>query len=487
MKKIAGLVVILVVLILGSFYLMGYQSEAGVNAFVKGLNKAEGVSARIADYHRGWFTSDAVIETKVVVPERVVKSNGQMITVPAEEYSLEVPLKIKHGPVILSNQGMYFGLGYASTEIGLPDKLAQRFQQLFTDKSDKPVIRVSLYINYMKKVWFSVAVPKFTLYAKNDDGKLVWEGLDASMAVSDDVSSLTGKFDMDGFKLSKKDVLVDMKGFDFNYKFDLDKYGLMIGNAAMDFPGITVTQAGQSLLEVKNIDMKVEHDVKDDLFSSQLHASIDKVQVQGDTFGPGQLDMAIKNIDAEVLGRVNKKVNELQNASPEESRRIVMELLPELPALLSKGAIFEISTLSFVLPNGTIKGQLMVSLPSGEVTKNPFALIQKIQGDGQLTVPAQVLEATLTEKAKQAMKDPQTRQLMEQMRQARQQSTDQSSAATTAMDDKQMIADMVKAQLDQLTQAGIVVKKGNDYFMEFKLENGRLTVNGKPFNPAMLK
>ncbi len=484
MKKIAGIVVILAVLILGAYYLMGYQTERGVNNFVKALNAADGTSAKLENYQRGWFSSDAVIATKVKFPERVVKSDGQMVTVPAEEYSLNIPLKIKHGPFIFSDQGMHFGMGYAYTEVTLPEKLDEKFQQLFSEKSDKPVLRTSLFVSYTNKVWISIAVPKFTLYGKNNDGKMVWEGMTSAMTVSGDASKLEGKFDFDGFQLSKKDVTFDMKGIEMNYDFDAGDNGLLVGQATLDFPGMKLVEAGKPMLEVNKVEMTVKHDIDDGLFSSSLNVSMDKILVQGETYGPGKLSLAIRNLDAEILARVNKKLQQLNNASEDEARRIFMGMLPELPALLSKGATFELSTLTFSMPQGTINGQLMVSLPAGEDIKNPFALLQKIKGDGKLSIPAEVVKAMVAERAKQALKDPQTRQMLEHMRQAR---ADSNAAAPAAMDDQQMVTDMVHKQLDQLAQSGMIVKKGSDYYMEFKLENGSLTINGKPISPAMLR
>ena len=38
-----------------------------------------------------------------------------------------------------------------------------------------------------------------------------------------------------------------------------------------------------------------------------------------------------------------------------------------------------------------------------------------------------------------------------------------------------------------MEQNGLIVAQGSDYVTEVNLEKGKFTVNGKPFDPAMLK
>lgn len=63
--------------------------------------------------------------------------------------------------------------------------------------------------------------------------------------------------------------------------------------------------------------------------------------------------------------------------------------------------------------------------------------------------------------------------------------------AATAPTNPAVIAQQAAAaadnQLASMVQSGILVSQGNDYIIEMTLNQGQLTVNGKPFNPAMLK
>ena len=55
----------------------------------------------------------------------------------------------------------------------------------------------------------------------------------------------------------------------------------------------------------------------------------------------------------------------------------------------------------------------------------------------------------------------------------------------------QDIEQKAKIQADEklagLVHAGLLVQKGDDYVIEFKLAEGQLSVNGQPYNSAMTK
>jgi len=47
--------------------------------------------------------------------------------------------------------------------------------------------------------------------------------------------------------------------------------------------------------------------------------------------------------------------------------------------------------------------------------------------------------------------------------------------------------EVVEAQLAHILQAGIVTQDNDNYKVDAELKDGQFMLNGKPFNPAMLK
>ena len=73
MKKLAGLIIILAVLILGGYYGMGVLTERTIKKNIEVINQSNGLFAQIEQYNRGWFSSDAKIKWRLHVPERWLK------------------------------------------------------------------------------------------------------------------------------------------------------------------------------------------------------------------------------------------------------------------------------------------------------------------------------------------------------------------------------------------------------------------------------
>lgn len=521
MKKFLGLVVILAAIVLGGYYGMGIITERTLKKNVVLINRSNGLHVDVQEYHRGWFTSNAKFHWRLHIPERIVKNqDGQSSTVPAQDYNLDMPLKVYHGPIIFADNSVRFGLGYAHTDLNLPQEFTQQFADLFSADSVKPEMKVSVLVNYLNRSRLRIQIPAFKLIAKDGTGNFEWLGLTNDVTVSSNLGTVKGDLIIEGVNLSKDTTKATLGKVTSDYDLHQTKEGLYLGEANLSFPSLIVTDKDQKVFQVEKFDVHSSSDIDGGLFNSYFKTSLDKVIAGSKVYGPGLLKMSIKNLDAQVLAKINQQANQLQQGLEADRQQALMALLPELPKLFSKGAEFEVSELSFVMPEGRLEGNILVSLPKGDIT-NPFQLIQKIQGQGQVKIPAVILQGIMQQSIKQQLTQPNLQQAMTQQMQAASQSpdatatgttaepaqanavpgattttpatgTDNSSAATPApVDTAADIDQKAKSQADQklanLVQSGILVRKGDDYVVEFKLADGQLTVNGQPFNPATMK
>lgn len=489
MKKFTGLVVLLAALVLGSYYGMGYLTERKVRESLNIVNQSNGVAAEIVQYKRGWFTSEASLDWRLHVPERVVQKDGTSQTVPAEDYQMQMPITIYHGPVIFSDRGIKFGLGFAHTVLTLPAQYTDKFNNLFSSQSTQPKLDMSFFVNYLGNTSIDTSLPAFKLFAKEGNAQFNWLGMSTSTSVSSNMSEVDGNITIDGLHFTKDQIDTTMSAITSEYNLHKTPTGLFLGDASLSFPSLVVMNKDAKLLELGQFDMRSNSDIDDGLFSSQFKTSLEKIVANGKTYGPGNLEVAIRNLDADVLAKLNDQLNQLQQGTDAQRQQAVLAMLPELPRLFSKGAEFEISEMNFVMPQGTLEGNLMVSLPKGEFG-NPFELMQKIQGNGKLKIPAAVVQQLMTESIKQKMMSPQPsasqQGAVDQVQP--QASTDTTTqAATSSADVNEQATTMATKQLSTLVQNGVLTVQGSDYVIEVSLNQGQLAVNGKPFNPAMLK
>ena len=174
-------------------------------------------------------------------------------------------------------------------------------------------------------------------------------------------------------------------------------------------------------------------------------------------------------------------------------------LMPELPKLLAKGARLEVSEASVTMPEGIIKGNLLISLPA-EGTDNPFQLIQKMKGQGKIMFSAAVLKQLMNTSVKQSLQKQAALQAsiitpVPDNAPDPEAATAPASAVTAApeaevpapkVDDQETIAKQADEKLANMVQSGLLSLQGSDYVVDFKLAEGKLEINGKPFDSAMM-
>lgn len=575
MKKLMGLVIVLCGLVLGSYYGMGIVTENSLKKSIAIVNQSNGLYADIEHYDRGWFTSFSVLNWRLHVPERIIKDqNGQSTVVAAQDFKVQMPITIYHGPIIYAKSGLRFGLGYAESDLTMPPTFSDKFASLFTPASTKPTLALNLFVNYLNASSLHIRVPEFQVISKQGVDQLQWLGLDSEMNISSNMKNMYGNVRFDGAKWTSEKVVTNIGTVTSAYDMHRTDTGLYMGKATLSIPSIVAQENNQKLLAIEALNLSTDSDVKDGLFGTHFKASLNRVFADGKTYGPADWEMSVTNLDAKVLADINEQANRIQQGSDSERQQALLALLPDLPKLLSKGAQFEISKLSLVMPEGVVSGNVLISLPEGEAG-NPFQIVQKVKGNGMLKLPSSFVRSiVLTALKQKLMSQPTLQQAMIQQIKVDQDKSQPastgtaseatakaegdnspvqdaagkgstsseasvahpsdaakvatSSAAPAAVDTsvkgasitmapqattnnpspqaaqpgaavaqgqeqplsvadaERQAAGQVDAKLSEMVQSGLLTLQGSEYVIELKLLQGQLTVNGKPFNSAML-
>ena len=508
MKKLIGLVVVVPAVVLGSYYAMGALTKGAIDKSVRIINESNGVFVEVDKYDRGFYTSTAVLKWNIHIAERLSKnSDGQFVTVPAQDYKIQTPLTVYHGPVMFTDAGIKFGLGYARSNVALPDDYAKKFAEIFTANSNRPKLNVSLFVNYLNTSQFHVDLPAFKLTFKDTGDQIIWNGMNTHLQFSSSYSHIDGGFEIDGATFIKEKMKANFTKIHSNYKMKLTKSGLYIGEGTLSMPLFTVMDNDKQVFELDDFYANSSSGIDDGLFHSHFKTSIKKCVVNGKVYGPGQLELGLSNLDADVLADIHSKSADLQQGSDAARQQALMAILPEMPKLFAKGAQFEVSMLSMELPEGTMKGNLQLTLPKGDAG-NPFQMLQKLAGHATLEIPTPVVKDLLVTSLKQAQPEQAPPQqaidpaIAEQLKNSGEEnaageqkpSADAASqpakpveikALTPAEQDKQLSA-QADEKLAALVHEGALVQKGKNYLIELDLAQGQLTVNGKPFTQAMV-
>lgn len=512
MKKIIGLVVIVAVLILGGYYATGFLAERALKKNISLLNNSNGITVDIKQYQRGWFTSNALFDLKFHTPEHEVKEeNGQVTTISAHDYTLQVPMVVSHGPIIFNDAAWKFGYGYAHSEIALPKEYAEMLANTYTSDSVLPKLTISVFVNYFNKIHLGLDLPAFKLITKQDSDTLDCTGVTASIRTSPSMETVDGHVVIDGARYQKKDLTAKLGKVTSEYAMQRSQWGLYTGKADFSIPSFVILEGENQLYEMNDFDFKSNSDITNGLFSSDLKASLGKFVAHGKTFGPAAVTVAIKNLDAQSLAKINDDLNKMQQDQAIQRQQALLIVLPELPKLFGQGAQFALEKLSFVLPEGEIDGNLSLSLPKGNIG-NPFQLLQKVQGHGEIKMPVSLVKGITKALIRQRiLNGPSVQQAMvQQMKnnavsQGAEQQTHEGKDNQGKNDQPQEVAqtqqskplsaaevdEQASTQTDQklvdLVKVGLLSQQGNNYIIVVNLANGQLTINGQPFSPAMIQ
>ena len=493
MKKITGLVGIAAVLVLGSYYGMGVITENAVQNNMHVIKQFHGLSAELFEYKRGWFKSQAILQWKVSTPEHTNKlADGKLENIPAKNYQVQAPLEIYHGPFIISKFGLMFGFGYAYSEFRLPINAVEQFNNLFTKDSIKPQLVLSLFVDYLNNSDLKLAVPSFKLISTQKDLQFDWRGMFSSAQLTSSKNKIDGNFVINGIRFLQNSINTIVGKITGKYNLHKTKADLFLGDVDIKILSIVIKNSLNKLFELQDFNANLSSDIKKGLFDSQFKIALKMLDSKGKIFGPGNIAAAIRNIDASVLVQINEQVQKIQQAPSDVlKQQAILALLPELPKLLNKGAEFEISELSFIVPEGSIEGSLLIVLPK-ENFINPLELLQKVRGESKLKLPTAVLKEILTQSIKQRLLSQQeTNTAVINHNQLNQ--TNIALPATPVFNIQPTslnISDRALADAEKLLNiminTGVLVQQGDYYSLQLRLEKGRLTVNSKPFTSSML-
>ncbi len=500
MKKKIGFVVIFAALVLGSYAGMGIVTERTFKKNIDVLNQVNGIKVELVQYQRGWFKSHAILNWSMVIPARTIQVNGKSLSEPESNYKTQMLLTIYHGPIIVTNSKLLFGLGYAHSQILLPASYDAKFKEKYTPDSTKPTLDLDVFVSYLNKTRINLDAPQFKLIAKQGHVQFNWAGMVSQIDIASNRKHVDGLLILNGLTWVNDQLQGEIQQVASNYHLDSSNSGFYLGNAHVAIPSVIVAHASQKILEVNQFNMQTHNQMNQGLFDTSLEADLHQLLLNHKTYHDCLIKLAIRNLDAQVLAGINNKLSASQQGGI-DGQRLLFSLVPELPQLVNKGAQFEISDLRMGMPQGDIRGHVLIRFPRENIS-NPFLLMQKITGDGSLTLATAILKDWLKDSVKnRILAIVRYQQAMAKSADQNQPSQNQAQMITppqnlpnpanplplSAADiDKQADLEADK-KINKLIQVGLLVPQQPNYSMEFKLADGQLLVNGKVFNPSMLQ
>lgn len=487
MKKWIGLSIALVVL-LGSYYGMGIGTEKALKKNIDVLNQSNDAVVTLQHYQRGWFRSHAELQWTIKIPQSAAeKMARRTVMVQHKDFTLRIPIEIYHGPIVFTDSGLRLGLGYANAKMPF-SAIHHDLQVNYNLQTERPECLVTILVDYFNQTHIQLQVPGFKLTAKQSDTRFRWLGLHADVVVAKNKHDLQGNLDLKGISWFEGGLEGVVGSVQSHYDMRLGRDNLYLGTAQLMMPSLVLIKNQKSLARISDVTLSSNSDVQNGLFNSSLSAHLKQVALGDKIYSGCILELAFQNLDPNILARMNRKLNQAQKAA-NNRQRIFLSMIPDLPALLSKGAQLKVVNFEINLPEGHVKADLSIALPNQNMT-NPLQLIQNIHGDSHLKLAAPVLNHWLQEAVRQKMMVGMQGQALPQVAQQPPvlSTTTQTSPGmpvnSAGVLDAQ-IAEKVAQKIQEWSNMGVLVQSGSDYTLVFKWTQGKLFINGHPFSPAL--
>lgn len=224
-----------------------------------------------------------------------------------------------------------------------------------------------------------------------------------------------------------------------------------IGDAVLRLDALTARQEGSPEVTAQGLTVTStsEADAGGERFTGQSSLALDKVTAEGESAGPFRLEFALRELEVDAWNRLLNAFTRLQTMSlaPEQGltqqqrmaqqMSVIDSLNQGLRDLAAAGLSFGFPSISLTFPEGEVTGELMLSHPTlnQEEADQLGLVMQRLSGHMALTLPVALVESQPA----------------------------------------------LMAELAPLVEQGMVVRDGDVYRVDARLQDLELDVNGQVF------
>jgi uncharacterized protein YdgA (DUF945 family) len=428
-KGVVAVLLVLAVVVLISPAIVGRFAEKSMSENLDWAARESGeVTVTTESFARGWFSSEGRHRIELQDGDLLIAAEALMGPMPVDGLPvLVIDTKLDHGLIPVSSMSREHG--------SLAPGLGSAISTMSVELPDGEVIKVPGTI--FSEVGLGGELQSHYLLESGsfEDGSSTASWGAANINVETNPRSGEAKFDGSIGSLSFGDVTetVALGELTFAGQQRPTKYGISVGDVAVEMSGLSVGVAGAAAGGVSSmsINARTELDGSDVNAEAFVSTVVDQVPQFGDM--SFELAFELEGADAESLGRVQQA---LENAGASADPYSVFgPVEQDLKQMFASGFTLNFQKLDITLPMGTVSSKLLFEF--GEEDPATFdwtTLLLSTEASIDLSIPDAVVQMMVQAEPNMAM----------------------------------------------AIGAGYLVKRGDAYELEAQLKKGLLTVNGAP-------
>lgn len=303
MKRALTVVSIVVLLLVLAFaaapFWLGMQTESAFNDAVKGMAARSGMPSTNFSFSRGWLNSEA--SNKILLPSASIVVNATH--------------RIEHGPLPLSQllSGEFApALALIKTtlrftpSVDAPAGLAESLKALPPMETETVL---DLSGNGSSKFGITSAS------RKQGETTIRWETGEGRLQFDREWKKITAEFNLPKLSINSARGELAVK----NIRFSSDMYegtaGYMFGSNHLNVANISM----KPMMEIQGVRLSAIAQSKGQFVILHINYGLKQLQIAKDNYGPGTLNLAIRNLDAKTLKKFETDMNQINSRSlPQE-------------------------------------------------------------------------------------------------------------------------------------------------------------------------
>jgi len=473
-RKIVVTIIGVTVLVLGALvglpYWFGIETEKTYTNMVERLSESGNIQLSSKRFERGWLSSSA--ETVIRYPGLPIEFN--------------VLHKISHGPIPIDRL-LEGTIHYTPVQALIKSRVT--IVALGGDQgepsallSQLPPLTADTTIGLGGGGTVHVGFPG-TKKTTPDGGTFEWRGMTGDLTFDKEWKKLKADLRIPGISFTgapNKGLTGDLSLSNLTVHSDLHEgiAGYFFGENS-----VTIEKVGLgSAVILRGLQFSTMARPSGNNVNMVITYKIKEASVANDRYGPGQLIMEARKLDAVALKKFEKEVNTIyrKNLPEEQASLMVLGKTLELVANLSKKAPeIEITKLSFKSSQGEMTGKAKFVLDGSKanVNENPMLLLTALRGKAELVFPPGMLKPLLA---------PLIQRDIEAYRKTRK-LTDKETAKLNPETMGKIIDKALPLYLSKNKLTKLLVRDGDKYKITASIKRGQFLVNNKPWHGSLVK
>ena len=422
MKKLVLVLLLVSLVVLGGVSLWGgLRAKQEYRALILAIAESPNTRVLETSYERGWLRSRSRTSFEIRGPLGE-SFQGWLLGLGREEVRGPVGIRmrqtVEHGyaPLLEWLTGGLEGtpvLARVETHLEL-DKETQ--SEIAGVLGRLPPVSVSTMIRASGVGESSVRVPAARLEGTLAGGEAggwaaQWEGLRGNLVYTTGFDHFAASFDSAGLEGGSASSAFALRDLKWTVDLTRDESGLVVGSVHTRVGSFLVSsqEEGGSRIEVDGLELSQSSAVEAGSFGSALEARVQSIRLGDRVFGPGEVEIELRDLDALSLARLQGL--EAEGLAPPASHDVTGASAPgeakgPLLGLVSRSPQLAVRTLHLATPSGDLEASLRVGLDGSrpELLGGLATLLLALEIRADLECPAEILDAVYRGREEELLK-----------------------------------------------------------------------------------